>query len=195
MHRCALEAAQQHAAHGISVDAIDPRTLVPLELPTMGASVDRTNDPMVGHEASTLGSWGATLTAKLMTRRVPLCPPPLISGDNTPVPYLSVLVHAVCAGPAIESSFGRRPRGPRLVSGGTGLSELPWDPRRLRDNPYQLGIAKCLRDPGTGQRQRADPRQVPAVGEPRHKLRPLRTTRKPHTGRRLSSVRAAVRVS
>lgn len=47
----ALEAAETLAGEGISVEVIDPRTLVPFDIGTVGASLDRTNNLVVVQEA------------------------------------------------------------------------------------------------------------------------------------------------
>lgn len=47
----ALAAAEDLAADGTEVEVIDPRTLVPLDLDTIVASVRRTNRLVVAHEA------------------------------------------------------------------------------------------------------------------------------------------------
>lgn len=92
LHR-SLEAAEALAAEGIDVEVIDPRTLVPLDVETIGASVDRTNRLVVAQESSESGSWGATLVMRLMSERFEsLDAPPLIVGaPETPIPYSGAL--------------------------------------------------------------------------------------------------------
>src|SRR5690606_16706073 len=65
----ALAAADALAREEISAEVVDPRTLVPLDLETIGESVDRTNRLVVAQEASPGGSWGATLIAALLQDR------------------------------------------------------------------------------------------------------------------------------
>jgi pyruvate/2-oxoglutarate/acetoin dehydrogenase E1 component len=93
MRHRALEAAERLAADGVEVEVIDPRTLVPLDLETVGASVDRTNRLVVAQESSADGSWGATLVARLIADRFESldAPPLLIGGDDTPIPYAGSL--------------------------------------------------------------------------------------------------------
>lgn len=59
----ACTAAEELAAEGIEVEVIDPRTLVPLDLDTVAASVARTNHLVVAHEAVGPGGFGAEVAA------------------------------------------------------------------------------------------------------------------------------------
>ncbi len=93
MRHRALEAAEALADEGVEVELIDPRTLVPLDLETIGASVDRTNLLVVVQEAPPGGSWGASLIAVLLQDRFEMldAPPLLIATDEIPVPYAAPL--------------------------------------------------------------------------------------------------------
>jgi pyruvate dehydrogenase E1 component beta subunit len=61
----ALEAAEQLEAEGISVEVVDPRTLFPLDLDTIVASVRKTSRLVVVHEAVQKGGVGAELAAQV----------------------------------------------------------------------------------------------------------------------------------
>ncbi len=61
----ALVAADRLAAEGIEADVIDPRTLVPLDMDPIAASVRRTGRAVVAHEAVRTGGFGAELAAQL----------------------------------------------------------------------------------------------------------------------------------
>ena len=61
----ALAAAEELAAEGIEVEVIDPRTLVPLDLETIAASVRRTHRLVVAHEAVAHGGFGAEIAAQV----------------------------------------------------------------------------------------------------------------------------------
>lgn len=89
----ALEAAEALAGEGISVEVIDPRTIVPFDFETVVASVDRTNNLVVAQEAPAGGSWGATLIARLVEERFDSfdSPPILLGGDETPIGYAATL--------------------------------------------------------------------------------------------------------
>jgi pyruvate/2-oxoglutarate/acetoin dehydrogenase E1 component len=93
MRHRALEAAGTLAGEGVEVEVIDPRTLVPLDLETIGGSIERTNLLVVAQEAPPGGSWGASLIAALMQDRFEMldAPPLLIATDETPVPYAGPL--------------------------------------------------------------------------------------------------------
>ena len=92
----AEEAAEALADEGISVELIDPRTLVPLDVGTIRASLERTSRLVVVQESPATGSWGASLVAQLITESFDAfdAPPVLISGDNTPVPYAGPMEQA-----------------------------------------------------------------------------------------------------
>ena len=62
----ALSAAERLSAEdGIEAEVIDPRTLVPLDLAAIVASVERTNRLVVAHEAVEHGGYGAEITARV----------------------------------------------------------------------------------------------------------------------------------
>jgi acetoin:2,6-dichlorophenolindophenol oxidoreductase subunit beta len=61
----ALEAADRLAADGIEAEVIDPRTLTPLDLGPIAASLRRTGRAVVAHEAVRTGGFGAELAAQL----------------------------------------------------------------------------------------------------------------------------------
>jgi acetoin:2,6-dichlorophenolindophenol oxidoreductase subunit beta len=92
----AEEAAEELAQDGISVELIDPRTLVPLDMETIRASVERTSRLVVVQESPAAGSWGATVVAGLIVEAFDAfdAPPVLISGDETPVPYAGAMERA-----------------------------------------------------------------------------------------------------
>ena len=57
MVRNALEAADELARSGISVEVIDLRTLLPLDMATIAASVAKTHRVVIAHEAVQNGGW------------------------------------------------------------------------------------------------------------------------------------------
>ena len=59
----ALKAAEDAEKEGISVEIVDPRTLLPLDEETIVASVKKTTRCVTAHEAVTRGGFGAELTA------------------------------------------------------------------------------------------------------------------------------------
>jgi len=59
----AMKAAEQAEQAGISVEVIDPRTLLPLDEEAIVASVKKTTRCVTAHEAVTRGGFGAELAA------------------------------------------------------------------------------------------------------------------------------------
>src|SRR5204863_7770151 len=62
VHR-SLKAAEGAEADGISVEVVDPRTLQPLDVDGLVASVKKTNRCVVAHEAVTRMGFGAEIAA------------------------------------------------------------------------------------------------------------------------------------
>ena len=62
----ALTAAELLAERGVSVEVIDPRTIAPLDMDTILASVRRTMRVAVAHDAHKTGGFGAELAARIM---------------------------------------------------------------------------------------------------------------------------------
>src|SRR5262249_40453702 len=62
----ALAAADRLAESGVSVEVIDPRTIAPLDMETILASVRRTMRVAVAHEAHRTAGFGAELAARIM---------------------------------------------------------------------------------------------------------------------------------
>ncbi len=61
----ALEAADTLARSGISVEVIDLRTLLPLDMATIAASVAKTHRVVIAHEAVRNGGLGAEIAARI----------------------------------------------------------------------------------------------------------------------------------
>ena len=84
----ALEAAEQLTSRGIDVEVIDPRTLVPLDIDTVLASVAKTHRLMVVHEASRTAGFGAEISAQVQERAFFSLDAPVwrVCGTDTPLP-------------------------------------------------------------------------------------------------------------
>ncbi len=96
MRHRAMEAAEQLEGEGISLEVIDPRTLVPFDDETVAASLQRTARLLVVQEGPPGGGWGASLIAR-MTQGHFECfdvPPRLLASAETPVPYAGCLEEA-----------------------------------------------------------------------------------------------------
>jgi acetoin:2,6-dichlorophenolindophenol oxidoreductase subunit beta len=84
----ALVAAERLAAEGVEAEVIDPRTLVPLDLEPIAASVRRTGRAVVAHEAVRAGGFGAELAAQLQEAAFDYLEAPIqrVGAPFTPVP-------------------------------------------------------------------------------------------------------------
>ncbi|MET0593417.1 MAG: alpha-ketoacid dehydrogenase subunit beta [Polyangiaceae bacterium] len=85
----ALEAANQAAGQGIETEVIDLRTLWPLDIDTVVASVKKTGRVVVVHEAPKTCGFGSEIIA-LINEKAFLhleAPPARVTGFDTPFPY------------------------------------------------------------------------------------------------------------
>jgi pyruvate dehydrogenase E1 component beta subunit len=89
----ALAAAEILAREGIELEVIDPRTLVPLDLDTIVASVRKTGRLIVTHEAVERAGFGAEIIAQVTSAAFDAldAPPVRVCGKNVPVPYSAPL--------------------------------------------------------------------------------------------------------
>jgi pyruvate/2-oxoglutarate/acetoin dehydrogenase E1 component len=96
MRHRADQAAEQLAADGISVELIDLRSLAPMDVPTVAASVEKTNRLVVVQEAAPAGSWGASVLARVLLGGFELldAAPTLVGCDDVPIPYAGSLEDA-----------------------------------------------------------------------------------------------------
>ena len=100
MVKKALAAADLLAAEGISVEVIDPRTLVPLDKETLIQSVAKTSRVIIAHEAHRRSGPGAEIAAMLAEEAVEYLDGPVIrvGAKNVPLPYSPVLENFVLPG-------------------------------------------------------------------------------------------------
>lgn len=90
----ALEAAEKLVAQGISVEVIDPRTLVPLDEATIIESVAKTGRLVVVHEAVKRGGYGGeivSLVAESEAFHSLKSPIKRLGGAEVPIPYSPLL--------------------------------------------------------------------------------------------------------
>jgi pyruvate dehydrogenase E1 component beta subunit len=87
VHR-ALQAARQLAAEGIDIEVLDLRTLAPLDVPAILASVEKTGRLVVAHEAWKIGGLGAEVAATVAERAFGSLKAPIvrIGAPHAPVP-------------------------------------------------------------------------------------------------------------
>lgn len=87
----ALAAADELAAKGISAEVIDPRTLCPLDMETIRASVRKTGRLVVADEAPPTASAAADIAARVVedpeTFRALKAPVARVCGLDAPIPY------------------------------------------------------------------------------------------------------------
>lgn len=89
----ALTAADTLAAEGVSVEVIDPRTLSPLDTPTLAESVRKTNRAVVVHEAVRFGGFGGEIAAQLQEDAFDYLDAPIarVGAPFSPVPFSPAL--------------------------------------------------------------------------------------------------------
>ena len=92
----ALTAAARLAQEGIEADVFDPRTLVPLDLDPLVASLRRTGHAVIAHEAVTAGGFGGELAAQLQVAAFDYLEAPIhrVGAPYTPVPMAAALEDA-----------------------------------------------------------------------------------------------------
>lgn len=91
VHRC-LEAAQAAEEDGVSLEVLDLRSLVPLDVDTLLASVRRTGRAVVVHEAPMTAGFGAEISARLMEGAFDALRAPVrrVTGWDVPYPAAAV---------------------------------------------------------------------------------------------------------
>lgn len=93
----ALEAAAALAGEGVSVEVVDPRSLVPLDRETLLASVARTHRAVIVEEGPLRGGVGGHLAWVLMDGAFDELDAPIarVASANVPVPFAPVLEGAM----------------------------------------------------------------------------------------------------
>jgi pyruvate/2-oxoglutarate/acetoin dehydrogenase E1 component len=112
----ALKAAERLAGEGVQAEVIDPRTLVPLDLDTIAASVRRTGRAVVAHEAVTIGGFGAELAAQVADAAFECLEAPIqrVGAPFTPVPV----------SPPLEDAY--RPGADEIHAAARAAIEWDW---------------------------------------------------------------------
>ena len=98
-----LKAAEALEKDGISVEVVDPRTLVPLDVETLARSVEKTGRALIVHEAVERGGIGAEISAVLNERVFDYLKAPVqrLAGLNVSLPQ-NWHLEPVCI-PSVES--------------------------------------------------------------------------------------------
>ena len=86
-------AAAEGLADEISVEVIDPRTIVPLDMETILSSLKKTGRVLVVHEAPTRCGVGAEIVRRIAEEGFDYldAPPRVLGGANLPIPFSPVL--------------------------------------------------------------------------------------------------------
>ena len=89
----ALEAAEELAKEGISVEVVDPRSLKPLDSETIINSVKKTSKAVVVHEGYRTCGVGAEIVAQIMEKAFDYLDAPVqrVAGEDVPIPMSPVL--------------------------------------------------------------------------------------------------------
>lgn len=84
-----LEAAEKAKEKNISVEVVDLRTIVPLDIETTLASVKKTGRAVVVYEAPKTGGFGAEISATIAENAIEYLEAPIlrVAGFDTPFPY------------------------------------------------------------------------------------------------------------
>lgn len=87
-HVC-LEAAQKATEKGVEAEVVDLRTLVPLDLEAVLASVRKTGRAVIVYEAPRTAGYGAEISALLAEKAIEYLRGPIVrvTGFDTPFPY------------------------------------------------------------------------------------------------------------
>jgi pyruvate dehydrogenase E1 component beta subunit len=123
-----IDAARRLAADGIEAEVIDPRTLQPLDVDTIGASVRRTGRAVIVHEAVTYGGFGAELCARVQSAAFECLEAPIerVGAPFTPVPV----------SPPLEDAH--RPAADQVYA--AAVTAIEWDkPEPVLSAPRQVG--------------------------------------------------------
>ncbi len=85
----ASQVAETLSQEGISVEVIDLRTIIPVDMPTVLQSVRKTGKLLVAHEAPRTCGFGAEISARIVEEAFQYLDAPVqrVTGEDCPVPY------------------------------------------------------------------------------------------------------------
>jgi 2-oxoisovalerate dehydrogenase E1 component len=95
-----LGLAEKLAGEGISIEVIDPRTLVPLDAATIVASVEKTGRLVIAEEACLTGGFGAEVAAIAAKEAFDHLDAPIerVAAQDVPVPFAPILERTIIPG-------------------------------------------------------------------------------------------------
>lgn len=98
----AVDAAEKLAQEGLSIEVIDLRTIMPFDIETVLASVEKTGKAMILQEAPKTGGFGAEIASLIAERAFLSLDAPLVrmGAEDTPVPYSKLLENRILPQPA-----------------------------------------------------------------------------------------------
>jgi pyruvate dehydrogenase E1 component beta subunit len=101
----ALQAARGLAESGVDAEVIDPRTLRPLDLETIAASVVKTGRLVVANEGPATGGFAGVVVSRVVSECYDVLQsrPERVAALDTPIPFASALERAVL--PSHEKIF------------------------------------------------------------------------------------------
>ncbi len=93
----ALEAAVTLAEEGIGLEVIDVRSISPLDMATISASVRKTGRLLIAHEANRTAGWGAEVAARVAEADFHYLDAPIlrVAAKDAPIPFSEVLERAI----------------------------------------------------------------------------------------------------
>lgn len=96
LHR-AMNVADALAGDGVSVEVVDPRCLVPLDMEPIYESVKKTGRVVIVEESNERGGWGAQVAADIAGHVIGYVDAPVrrVAAPDVPVPFSPVLENAV----------------------------------------------------------------------------------------------------
>src|SRR5712691_159585 len=105
----ALAAAERLAGEGVSAEVLDLRCLVPLDMATVLASVDRTSRLLIVEENPYQGGWGGTVTSIVADEGFEMLDAPIrrVAAARVPLPFADALEQLVIPTAAALTSAAR----------------------------------------------------------------------------------------
>lgn len=96
LHRT-MNVAAALEKEGISVEVIDPRTLVPFDIDAVITSVQKTGRLIIVEESNERSGWGAYVAAKVADKAIGFLDAPIrrLASPDVPIPFSPVLENAV----------------------------------------------------------------------------------------------------
>jgi pyruvate dehydrogenase E1 component beta subunit len=97
-----MDAAQELAKEGIEAEVVDLRTLKPLDMDTVAASIRKTFRAVIVHEACVTGGFGAELAARIQAELFDHLDAPVlrVGAKDVPIPFSPPMEDFVLPKPA-----------------------------------------------------------------------------------------------